>query len=129
MNLLSEIYDGAFGEIYWYQKAERELSEEQIANIRQKAISDTINATLTNLMYEPSKAVQSLDGVYQRGWNDAAKQIKMLEDGTIMKGLAVMIGIGNVAKILNEIESTPGFRGWMNPHIISEIKAYYLNTQ
>jgi deoxycytidylate deaminase len=68
---LYELSPGAIGKVYWYANIHRELAEKEIEKIRQESISNTLNATLTNMMYEPSKAINSLDGVIQRGLDDA----------------------------------------------------------
>lgn len=118
---LIEVTKGAVGQIYWYATVHRELAEKEIEKIRQKAISDTLNATLTNMMYEPGKAIQSLDGVIQRGWNDAKQQINMLENGMMIKSEYVMID-DNIQDQIESIESSEGFREWLNPYMIQQIK-------
>lgn len=119
---LYEALPGSVGKIYWYERIERKLAEVEIDRIRQRAVSDTLNATLTNLMYEPGKAIQSLDGVIQRGWNDAKRQIEMLESGTIIKSEYIMIDNTSIDTI-KEIEMNPNFLEWTNPFLIDEIKS------
>jgi hypothetical protein len=122
MHPLSEIENGAIGLIYWYEKTSYEMDEKEIEKLRQKNISDTLNATLMNHMYEPSKAIGDMQTVMQRGWNEAEKQRKMIEDGTEMKHEIFMIGDPNTIPRIKEIETSPNFRGWSNDYIISEIK-------
>lgn len=119
---LYEALPGSVGKIYWYERIERKLAEVEIDRIRQRAVSDTLNATLTNLMYEPGKAIQSLDGVIQRGWNDAKQQIEMLENGTIIKSEYIMIDNTSIDTI-KEIEMNPNFLEWTNQFLIDEIKS------
>jgi hypothetical protein len=122
MGPLSEIENGAIGLIYWYEKTSYEMDEKEIEKLRQKNISDTLNATLMNHMYEPSKAIGDMQTVIQRGWNEAEKQKRMVEDGTEMKSELFIIGDPNTIPRLEEIERSPNFRGWANDYIISEIK-------
>jgi hypothetical protein len=118
---LFEFELGSVGKIYWSVSITRELAESEIEKIRQKSISDTLNSTLINMMYEPSKAINSLDGVIQRGWNDAKVQIEMLENGEMIKFDWFMVD-ENSNKKLKDIEMSEGFRGWLNPLLIQEIK-------
>ena len=122
MHPLSEIESGAYGLLYWYEKTSYELPEKDLEKLRQKNISDTLNATLLNHMYEPGKAIQDMETVIQRGWNEANKQQKMIEDGTEMKHEIFMIGDPNTIPRIKEIESSLNFRGWSNPYIIEQIK-------
>ena len=124
---LYEALPGSVGKIYWYERIERELADKEIESIRQKAISETLSATLTNLMYEPSKAISSLDGVIKRGWDDARKQIEFLQSGTIIKSEYIMVDSGSKS-LIEEIENRAGFMNWTNPYIIEEIKSLCLEN-
>lgn len=119
---LYEALPGSVGKIYWYARIESKLADAEIEVIRQKAVSETLKATLTNLMYEPGKAINSLDGVIQRGWNDAKQQIELLENGTTIKSQYIMIDNTSIDAI-KEIESEPNFLNWTNPFLIDEIKS------
>ena len=119
---LSEIENGAIGLIYWYEKTSYELSEKEIEKLRQKNVSDALNATLMNHMYEPGKAINDMQTVIQRGWNEANKQKSMVEDGTEMKSELFLVGDSTTIPRLEEIESSSNFRGWSNPYIIELIK-------
>jgi hypothetical protein len=125
MNPLYEIQEGAIGIIYWYEKTDYVVPQEEVDKIRQQAVSDTLNATLTNLMYEPSKAINTLDGVFQRGWNDANKAIKMMEDGTSMRQTLVLVGDENSLSEITAIETKPDFKEWANPFLIQQFKRHY----
>jgi hypothetical protein len=125
MNPLYEIQEGAVGIIYWYEKTDYVVPQEEVDKIRQQAVSDTLNSTLTNLMYEPSKAINTLDGVFQRGWNDANKAIKMMEDGTSMRQTLVLVGDENSLAEIIAIETKPDFREWANPFLIQQFKRHY----
>lgn len=120
---LYEVSSGAIGKVYWYANIHRELAEKEIEKIRQQSISNTLTATLTNMMYEPGKAIQSLDGVIQRGWDDAKQQIEMLENGIAIKWEYVQIG-DNTKEHIGAIERSEGFREWLNPYLIDEIKSF-----
>jgi hypothetical protein len=125
MNPLYEIQEGAVGIIYWYEKTDYVVPQEEVDKIRQQAVSDTLNSTLTNLMYEPGKAINTLDGVFQRGWNEANKAIKMMEDGTSMRQTLVLVGDENSLSEITAIETKPDFREWANPFLIQQFKRYY----
>jgi SOS-response transcriptional repressor LexA len=120
---LYEVSSGAIGKIYWYANIHRELAEKEIEKIRQQSISNTLNSTLTNMMYEPGKAINSLDGVIQRGWDDAKRQIEMLENGIAIKWEYVQIG-DTTKEHIGAIERSEGFREWLNPYLIDEIKSF-----
>jgi hypothetical protein len=122
MHPLSETEPGSYGLIYWYEKTSYEIPEKDLEKLRQKNISDTLNATLLNHMYEPGKAIQDMSTVIQRGWNEAEKQRRMVEDGTEMKNEIFMIGDPNTIPRIKEIETSPDFRGWANPYLIQQIK-------
>jgi hypothetical protein len=125
MNPLYEIQEGAIGIIYWYEKTDYTVPQEEVDKMRQQAVSDTLNATLTNLMYEPNKAISTLDGVFQRGWDDANKAIKMMEDGTSMRQTLVLVGDENSLAEITAIETKPDFREWANPFLIQQFKRHY----
>ena len=118
---LYESTPGSIGLIYWYANIHRELAEKEIEKIRQQSISNTLNATLINMMYEPGKAIQSLDGVIQRGWDDSKQTIEMLETGIAIKSQYIMID-EDVNRNISEIEISEGFKEWLNPYLIDEIK-------
>lgn len=122
MHPLNEIENGAIGLIYWFEKTSYEMNEKEIEKLRQRNISNTLNATLMNQMYEPTKAIGDMQTVIQRGWNEAEKQRRMVEDGTEMKHEIFMIGDPNTIPRLEEIEGSKNFRGWSNPYIIQMIK-------
>ena len=113
---------GNIGRIYWMIRRTNEMTEEKKQEIRQRSIADTLNATLLNAMYEPSKAIQSMDGVIQRGWADANQQINILEDQTVIQSEVFMVGDPSTIKRILEIESSPGFLQWTNSYLIDEIK-------
>jgi hypothetical protein len=119
---LNDIENGAIGLIYWYEKTSYEMDDKQIEKLRQKNISDALNATLMNHMYEPGKAINDMQTVIQRGWNEANKQKAMVEDGTEMKSELFLVGDSTTIPRLEEIESSSNFRGWSNPYIIELIK-------
>ena len=125
MNPLYEIQEGSIGIIYWYEKTDYTVPQEEIDKMRQKAVSDTLNATLTNLMYEPQKAIGTLDGVFQRGWDDANKAITMMENGTSMRQTLVLVGDENSLAEIIAIETKPDFREWANPFLIQQFKNHY----
>ena len=120
---LHEVVPGAIGKVYWYRKATRELKEHELEMIRKKSISDTLNATLINMMHEPGKAIQSLDGVIQRGWDDAKQSINILENGTELSNEYVLIGESSKEQI-ESIEKSEGFLEWLNPYLIYQIKEF-----
>jgi SOS-response transcriptional repressor LexA len=113
---------GNIGRIYWMIRRTNEMSENKKQEIRQKSIADTLNATLLNAMYEPGKAIQSMDGVIQRGWSEANKQINILEDQTTTQSEIFMIGDPSTLARILEIENSTGFISWLNPYLIDEIK-------
>jgi hypothetical protein len=119
---LSDIEPGAIGLIYWYEKTSYEMSDKELENLRQKNISDTLNATLMTHMYEPGKAIGDMETVIQRGWNESNKQKNMIEQGTEMKSEIFMIGDPNTISRLIEIETSTDFRGWTNSYLINQIK-------
>ena len=118
---LHEVNLGAVGKIYWYTKVHKELAEKEIEKIRQQSISNTLNAALTNMMYEHSKSLGSLDGVIQRGWNDAKHQIDLLETGVAIRSEYVILG-DDTKETLVDIEMSEGFHEWCFPYLIDEIK-------
>lgn len=122
MNPLYEIQEGMMGIIYWYEKTDYVVPQEEIDRMRQKSVSDTLNATLTNLMYEPQKSIGSLDVVFRRGWDDANKAITMMENGTSMRQTLVLVGDENSYLEIKNIEMKPEFREWANPLLIQQFK-------
>lgn len=125
MNPIYEIQEGSIGIIYWYEKTDYVVPQEEIDKMRQKAVSDTLNATLTNLMYEPQKAIGTLDGVFQRGWNDANKAIQIMENGTSMRQTLVLVGDESSLAEIIAIETKSDFREWANPFLIQQFKRHY----
>ena len=120
--ILSEIFNGAHGYVYWLMKTSQEVSEEDAQKIRQKAMSDMLYGAIQTAAY--SGANQSMDAqtAMQRGWNEANKQIEMLEDGTEMHREMFLIGDPNTISRIQEIETNPDFRGWSNSYIMDQIK-------
>ena len=113
---------GNIGRIYWMIRRINEMAEDKKQEIRQRSIADTLNATLQNAMYDPSKAAQSMDDVIQRGWMVANKQINILEDQTDTRSEVFMIGDLSTIERITEIENSAGFLQWLNPYLIDEIK-------
>jgi hypothetical protein len=127
MRILNEANPGDFGLIYWNEKTSYEVSEERAQEMRQKSISDMINATLQTNMYSSSNQQMGLDTAMQRGWNEANKNIEMIQNGTETRNEMFLIGDPNTIPRLVEIESDPNFRGWMNPYLIEQIKSIESN--
>jgi len=113
---------GNIGRIYWMIRRTNEMAEDKKQEIRQRSIADTLNATLLNAMYERGNVAQSMDGVIQRGWTEANKQINILEDQTITRSEVFMIGDPSTIERITEIENSAGFLQWINPYLIDEIK-------
>jgi hypothetical protein len=127
MRILNEANPGDFGLIFWNVKTSYEVSEERAQEMRQKSISDMINATLQTNMYSSSNQQMGLDTAMQRGWNEANKNIEMIQNGTETRNEMFLIGDPNTIPRLVEIESDPNFRGWMNPYLIEQIKSIESN--
>jgi len=113
---------GNIGRIYWMIRRTNEMAEDKKQEIRQRSIADTLNATLQNAMYERGNVAQSMDGVIQRGWMEANKQINILEDQTDTRSEVFMIGDPSTIERITEIENSAGFLQWLNPYLIDEIK-------
>ena len=118
---LYDVIPGAVGQIYWYVNVRRELAEKEIDRIRQQSITNTLNSTIMNMMYEPGKAINSMEGVIQRGWNDAKQRIEMLENGIDIKTEYVMVD-ERIKEQIAAIESSSEFKSWLNPILIDQIK-------
>jgi hypothetical protein len=122
MRILNEATPGDFGLIYWNEKTSYEVSEERAQEMRQKAMSDMINATLQTNMYSTHNHQIGLDTAMQRGWNEANKNIDMIQNGIETKLEMFLIGDPNTIPRIEEIESNSNFRGWTNPYLIEQIK-------
>jgi hypothetical protein len=122
---LNEVYEGSIGHIFWYEKTEYVVPEEESFKIRQKAMADSINSAIQNAIYNRNSSDVSFS--MQKGWQSANQQIDMMENGTEMKSIKIMVGLSNIVNLIEETESNPNFRGWVNDYIISEIKQYYKN--
>ncbi len=121
MDLL-EVIEGNFGYVYWFEKTSYQMTEDEIQRLRQKGISDTLNATLLNHMHEPGKAIQDMQTVVKRGWDEANKQRQTVENGTEMKRELFLVGDPTNQKRIKEIETSPDFRSWANSYLIEELK-------
>ncbi len=122
MRILNEATPGDYGLIFWNEKTSYEVSEERAQEMRQKAMADMINATLQTNMYSSPNQQMGLDTAMQRGWNEANKNIDMIQNGTETKHEMFLIGDPNTILRIEEIESNPNFRGWSNPYLIEQIK-------
>jgi hypothetical protein len=120
--ILSDIFNGAHGYVYWFMKTSQEVSEDDAQKIRQKAMSDMLYGAIQTAAY--SGANQSMDAqtAMQRGWNEANKQIEQLEDGTEMHKEMFLVGDPNTIRRIHEIEAHSDFRGWSNSYIMDQIK-------
>lgn len=127
MRILNEATPGDFGLIFWNEKTSYEVSEERAQQMRQKAMSDMISATLQTNMYSTPNQQMGLDTAMQRGWNEANKNIDMIQQGTETKNEMFLIGDPNTIHRIEEIELGPNFRGWMNPYLIEQIKSIETN--
>jgi hypothetical protein len=124
-NPLYDVYEGSAGLIYWMVKTDYTVPDEDAFKMRQKAMADSINSAIQNAIFNGNHGDVAI--AMQKGWNNAKQQVDMIENGTEMRSMAVMIGIPNVPSIIKQIEETPNFRGWMNPYIIGQIKEHYEN--
>jgi hypothetical protein len=124
MNPLYEIHDGAIGTIHYLIKTSVEVTEEERERIRNKMMADYVHGAIMSASYEPSKAMD-IQTAMQRGANEANKAIERQEDGTEMKTTLVLVGDPNTPDEISKIEETPGFRGWVNPVVIRQIKDFY----
>jgi hypothetical protein len=127
MRILNEATPGDFGLIYWNEKTSHTVSEEDAAKMRQKSISNMINGAIQTAMYSNANQSMEVETAMQRGWNEANKNIDMIQNGTETKFEMFLIGDPNTIPRLEEIESDPNFRGWMNPYLIDQIKSIQTN--
>lgn len=128
INPLFEISEGAVGSIHYLVKTEQKVSEEEKERIRNKMMADFVHGAIMTASYEPSKAMD-IQTALQRGANEANKNIDMQENGTEMKTEIVLVGDSSAIETISEIESSPGFRGWVNPNVINQIKDFYENEK
>ena len=122
MRILNEATPGDFGLIYWNMKTSYLVSEEDAAKMRQKAMAEMINGAIQTAAYSGANQSMDVQTAMQRGWNEANKNITTIENGTETKFEMFLIGDPNTIPRLQEIESDPNFRGWMNPYLIDQIK-------
>jgi hypothetical protein len=122
---LSEIFEGAIGHIFWYEKTKYTVPEDDAFKMRQKSMADSINTAIQNAIFNGNQGDVGI--AMQKGWNNAKQQIDMIENGTEMRSIAVMIGIENLPELVRQIEESSNFRGWVNPYLISQIKEHYNN--
>jgi hypothetical protein len=122
-NPLFDIYEGSSGLIYWMIKTDYEVPEEDAFKMRQKSIADSINSAIQNAIFNGDRAAVGI--AMQKGWHNANQQIDMIQNGTEIRSIAVMIGLPNLLEIIEQIETESNFRGWMNPYLISQIKEHY----
>jgi hypothetical protein len=126
MNDLYEVFDGSIGLIYWYEKTTKEITEDEAFLIRQRSMSNSINSAIQNAIYNGNGTEISI--AMQKGWYDAKSQIDTIENGTVMKSMALMIGIPNLLDIIKQTEESMNFRGWTNSFLIDQIKDHYRNS-
>jgi hypothetical protein len=124
-NPLYDVYEGSAGLIYWMVKTDHIVSDEDAFKMRQKAMADSINSAIQNAIFNGNRGDVGI--AMHKGWNTANQQITMIENGTEIRSMAVMIGIPNIPSIIKQIEETSNFRGWMNPYLIRQIKEHYEN--
>jgi len=120
--ILNDATDGSIGRIFWFEKTEKFVSQEDADKIRQKAMSDMLYGALQSAMYSGANQSMDVNTAMQRGWREGNKQIDQMENGTEMKSEMFMIGDPNTIPRLIEIESNLNFRGWSNDYLISQIK-------
>ena len=121
--ILNEPTLGACGLIYWFEKTERVIPPEEVEKLRQKAMSDMLYGALQAAQYSTANQAMGVGTAMQRGWDEANKQIQMMENGTEMKQEMFLIGDPNTIPRLEQIQSSPNFRGWTNPYLIEQIKS------
>jgi len=122
MRILNEATPGDFGLIYWNMKTSHVVSEEDAVRMRQKSISNMINGAIQTAIYSNANQSMDVQTAMQRGWNEANKNIDMIQNGTETKFEMFLIGDPNTIPRIEEIESDLNFRGWMNPYLIDQIK-------
>lgn len=122
MNPLNDSNLGSMGLIYWFVKTEYQVPEEEVSRIRQKAMSDMLYGAIQSAAYSGANQTMDIQTAMQRGWNEANKQVTIMEDGTEMKHEMFLIGDPNTVPRIEEIENSKNFRGWTNPHLIEMIK-------
>jgi hypothetical protein len=121
--ILNDATLGACGYIYWLEKTTREVPENDVEKIRQKAISDMLYGAIQAASYSGANQSMDVQTAMQRGWNEGNKQIEMLQNGTEMKQEMFLVGDPNTIPRLQQIESSPNFRGWTNTYLIQQIKS------
>lgn len=127
MEPLYEVKPGALGEIFWYQKSDKKLTEPEIEKIRAKSMSQWINHSISSAYYEPGPKCLSPDMAIHRGWEESKKQVEMIENGTIIKNEAFLIDDPSTLNRISKIEEDSSFRGWVNSNLIDQIREYYEN--
>jgi hypothetical protein len=120
--ILNEPTQGACGLIYWYERTKSEVPQNQVDQMRQKAMSDMLYGAIQTASYSGANQSMDIQTAMQRGWNEANRQVEMIERGTLMKQEMFLIGDPNTIPRLTEIENDPNFQEWINPYLIQQIK-------
>ena len=120
--ILNDATLGACGLIYWFEKTDRQVLPHEVDKIRQKAMSDMLYGALQAAQYSTANQQMDVNTAMQRGWNEANKQIQMMENGTEMKQEMFLVGDPNTIPRIQQIETSPNFRGWVNQYLIEQIK-------
>jgi hypothetical protein len=120
--ILNDAKLGSMGLIYWFERTEYQVPEEEVSKIRQKAISNMIYGAIQTAAYSGANQSMDVQTAMQRGWNEGNKQVEMMENGTEMRNEMFLIGDPNTISRIEQIEQSKNFRGWSNPHLIEMIK-------
>lgn len=114
-----DLTKGNIIKIHWYQSKPVELSQDKKEELRNQGMQKQVEVVLNQMLYGQADVNDLRDSVVKgRGVAKQAEKMELTELAEVW----VQIGQKETPNIINQVENTPGFQGWVNPFTIEKIK-------
>lgn len=111
---------GAVGLMSWRVRTRVEVPEEKVDSLRAASVASTLHAALLRAVHNDGSGVPT---AIADGWASANKAVRQAEEREDVREEPFLVGDPGSAGRMAEIESTPGFLGWVIPDVAEAVRA------
>lgn len=104
----------------WRVRVRVEVPEEKVESLRAASVAGALHAALLRAMHNDGSGVPT---AIADGWASANKAVRQAEEQEAVREEPFLVGDPGSAARMTEIESTPGFLGWVMPDVAESVRS------
>lgn len=120
MDYLMWAEPGAVGLMAWRVRVRAEVPEDRVDAMRASSVASTLQAALLRAAHGDPSGIQS---AMADGWAAANRAARQAEEQELCREEPFLVGDPGSAARMAEIESAPGFLGWLMPDVAEAVRA------